>query len=110
MCELIREVKSNGGKLYLLSNISTTFAENYKQVASLNDLFSLFDGLAFSGPLHLIKPDLAIFRYLLDKYDLKANECIFIDDNINNIKAAQKLSLNTYLFDRDIKRLKKEIF
>ena len=37
-----------------------------------------------------------IYQALLDKYQLKADECIFIDDRADNIKAASLLGLGTY--------------
>ncbi len=46
--------------------------------------------------MHINKPDPRIYQALLDKYQLKADECIFIDDRADNIKAASLLGLGTY--------------
>lgn len=109
MDDLIKEIKEKGGRLFLLSNISTGFAENYSKVDSLRELFSLFDGLVFSGPVKTVKPDLRIFEYLLKKYDISAKESVFIDDNPANINAAAKIPVKGYLFDGDVKKLKSSI-
>lgn len=106
MKEIITELKANGKKLYLLSNISKNFAENYKSVPEIAELLSLFDGLVFSGPIGLVKPNKDIFSHLLNIYSLKAEECIFIDDSQKNINGAVALGIKGYLFDGDAKKLK----
>ena len=99
MPELLKQIKRNGGRLFLLSNISIGFAENYSSVAEIKEIFDLFDGLVFSGPLGLTKPAKEIFEYLIKKYNLKAEESIFIDDNASNISGAQSVGIKGYLFD-----------
>ena len=41
----------------------------------------------------MIKPDRQIYHLLLDRYNLKAENTIFIDDNINNVRAAEQIGL-----------------
>lgn len=106
MPELIREIKQKGGKIFLLSNISIGFAENYKNVPEIKQLFDMFDGLVFSGPIGIVKPNKEIFEHLLLKYNLKAEESVFIDDNKNNINGAKKVGINAVLFEGDAKQLK----
>ena len=54
--------------------------------------FILFEGkIVVSGEEKLIKPDPKIFQVLLKRYDLKAEESVFIDDNLENIKTAESL-------------------
>ncbi len=105
MEDLLGRIKNKGGRLYLLSNISIGFAENYRNVPSVCRVLSLFDGLVFSGPLHMAKPDPAIFRFLLEKYRLSPEETLFTDDNPKNIEAAKQLGLHTFLFDGDSEKL-----
>ncbi len=104
--ELLKEIKANGGKLYLLSNISKGFAENYKNVPEISEILNLFDGLVFSGPIGIVKPNKEIFEHLLLKYNLGPEECVFIDDNKNNINGAKNVGINAILFDGDVSRLK----
>ncbi len=108
--EIIEELKREGKRLYLLSNISLGFAQNYKRVPYLKKVLSLFDGLVFSGEVNMIKPHRDIFEYLLNKYSLTPRECTFIDDSPVNIAAAKELGINTYLFDGDAKKLREYIF
>ena len=106
MRKLLSDIKRQGGKLYLLSNISRGFAENYHKNPVLEDLFSTFDGLVFSGPLGIAKPDIRIFEHLLDTYQLKPEESIFIDDLPQNVEGAQKVGISGYVFDGDADRLR----
>ena len=41
------------------------------------------------------KPDPEIFNILLEKYDLKASECLFLDDRKDNVVAASNLGFKT---------------
>ena len=107
--ELTKDLKSKGAKLYLLSNISIGFAENYKSIPEVSDILSLFDGLVFSGPIGMNKPNRDIFEYLLSTYKLKAEDCVFIDDSEKNLRGAAELGINTILFTGDTEKLKTEL-
>ncbi len=107
MSELLDSLKEKGAKLYLLSNISNYFAENYESVAEIKDILSRFDGLVFSAPIRMAKPSREIFEHLLKKFDLKAEDCIFIDDSEKNIEGAAAVGIKGYLFDGDSQKLKK---
>ena len=106
MPRLVRDIKAGGGKLYLLSNVSIGFAQKWHTVPQLAELFSLFDGLVFSGPLGIIKPSREIFQHLLDTYGLKGEETVFIDDNEKNIAGAKNAGIHAYLFDGDPDKLR----
>lgn len=105
MLELIQRLKAQGGKIYLLSNISKGFAEDWAKNPYLKELFALFDGLVCSGPIGLTKPHREIYEYLLNTYHLKAEECIFIDDAPINIAGAERCGIRGYLFDGDAQKL-----
>ena len=46
----------------------------------------------------MIKPDPKLYQVLLDRYNLKANETLFIDDNIHNIETAREMGFHTIHF------------
>lgn len=79
-------------KLYGLTNWS---AETFPIALKRFSFFKEFDGIVVSGTEKMIKPDPAIFYLLLDRYQLKASESVFIDDNIHNIKAAIEIGFHT---------------
>ena len=106
MPELVEDLKRKGAKLYLLSNISESFAKGYSRVPWIRDLFALFDGLVFSGLLGLTKPGRDIFEHLLDKFSLSKENCLFIDDSYINIEGAAEVGIKGYLFDGDVEKLR----
>ena len=103
--DAVRAAKARAEGIYLLSNISEKFANEWQDHPAVARILSLFDGLVFSGPLHIVKPDARIFRHLLDTYGLSADECLFIDDSEKNLAGARALGIKTYLFDGDAVRL-----
>lgn len=93
---LLKEMKSAGYAIYGLTNWSS---ETIGFAFSGYSFFSLFDGIVVSGEEKLIKPDIRIFKVLLDRYSLIPEECVFIDDSPANIAAASSLGFHTVLFD-----------
>ena len=84
MLELIRRLKNHGYMVYYLSNMPT---DVFQQLMS-GPLKDVFDGGVASCEVHINKPDSRIYQAFLDKYQLKANECVFIDDRRENVQAA----------------------
>ena len=107
--QLILDLKQNGKKLFLLSNIGVDFSENYNKIAEYKNLFSLFDGLVFSSELHIVKPNVKIFEHLINTYNLNPCECIFIDDRQVNIDGAKNAGIKGILFDGNTQKLRKQI-
>lgn len=86
---VLRELSSTDYELFGLTNWS---AETFPYALENYDFFKLFKGkIVVSGEEKLIKPDPEIWHLLLKRYDLKAEECVFIDDNLKNIQTAQQL-------------------
>lgn len=75
-------------KIYGLTNWS---AETISLAYDRFPFFKEFEGIVVSGQEKMIKPSKQIYQLLLDRYNLKAENTIFIDDNINNIKAAEEV-------------------
>ena len=103
---LIKDIHNNGGKLYLISNISTGFAESYANVPWIKEVLDLFDGIVLSAVVGLTKPDRDIFEYLLNTYGLNSEECIFVDDSKLNTEGAKYAGIESYLFDGDSEKLR----
>lgn len=89
--ELIKNLKLQGYRIYLLSNINEHTFINVEK----SGLFDIVDGYVLSYKEHQVKPYVAIYETLLNRYELMASECLFIDDNEKNIKTAQELGFIT---------------
>ena len=109
MKELIEEIKNKGYKIYLLSNVTAGFKEKYKTIDDVYEVLKNFDGLVISGDVKMVKPNKEIYEYLLNKFQLKAQECIFIDDRKENTDAAINCGLSAYTFNGDAQKLKEYI-
>ena len=101
MRQLVEKLKNKGVHLFLLSNISKTFAQRSKDISIL----SYFEECVFSAECGYVKPTADIFNYLLTKCGIRADESIFIDDSIKNVDGAKKAGIEAYLFDGDSKKL-----
>ena len=109
MEQLVRDIKDAGNGLYLLSDISRGFAQDYGRSRWIKELFSLFDGFVFSGVVGMVKPQREIFEHLLSTYDLAGDECIFIDDRVQNVEGAERMGIHGYRFDGNAEKLRETL-
>ncbi len=83
---LLYRLKSAGYGIYGLTNWS---AETIPVAFERYSFFQAFDGIVVSGQEKLLKPDPRIYALLLSRYGLKAEETVFLDDNLRNVEAAR---------------------
>ncbi len=93
--ELLTTLKTNGYKLGLLSN-TTVF-----EAVALNQLgiAKFFDAVLFSWQTGKLKPANEMFDQILAKLEVTKEESIFIDDNKQNIAAAQVYGIQAIRFE-----------
>lgn len=97
---LLPELKEKGYHLYVISNFHL---DAYERFLKKQKWLSFFDGVIISAQEKMMKPDLNIFKLLLERYHLKSHECLFIDDSLANIKACQKVGMaGLYLPDASV--------
>jgi len=89
----IKDLKERGYHVYLLSNYGRTSFEAAREHGRLSFL-PLVDGAVISYEVKMVKPEPGIYQALLDKFDLKAEECVFLDDRADNIETAEKLGFH----------------
>jgi glucose-1-phosphatase len=85
------------GRVFLLSNTSELHHKKFSP--ECNELFPLFEKCFFSHQIGLAKPDIKIFKYVIDELKIDKTETLFIDDSPINIEQADIFGLNTFLFD-----------
>lgn len=91
----ICRLKERGVNVFCLSNISDKICRDCSQEL---DFLRFTDGRVLSYEEKMIKPDPAVYRLILERYGLSAEECIFIDDIENNVNAAKALGINGIVF------------
>ncbi|SHI49569.1 HAD family hydrolase [Algibacter luteus] len=89
-------VESRNYKVVALTNWS---AETFPIALERFDFLQWFEGIVVSGEEKTRKPFDAIFNLTLNRFNIKAENSIFIDDNLRNIEAAKKLGINGLLFE-----------
>ena len=91
----MRALKEQGCHLYILSNYGAWTYEHTKDaLLFVEDV----DGALFSFQVKQIKPEPAIYRTLLARYNLKAEECVFLDDREENIEGARACGIHGIRF------------
>ena len=104
--EIFKELKEgNKYKIYALTNWS---AETFPMAQQKFDFLNWFDGVVVSGAEKMRKPAPEFYHILLDRYNVKPEESLFIDDNYRNILAAEKLGINSIHFTSP-EQLKEEL-
>lgn len=107
MKTLLQKLREEGFRLYGLTNWCSKVHEVMKEW----DIFSLLDGEVISSDVKLIKPDVAIYHCLCDKYALNPAECLFTDDKAINVEGARLAGMqgivfqNAEQFQRDLRKL-----
>lgn len=105
MVALVNEVKNQGFKVYILSNMPK---EIFQELNELNGLTELFDGQTVSYEVGKIKPHPAIYHHLLNTYSLNPEECFFIDDRDDNIHGAKRCGIDGVVY-QDFHQLRSEL-
>lgn len=104
MKELLTALKSQGFKIYGLSNWGSTVY----QVMARYVIFKLLDDRIISSEELIIKPDTTIYKRLCSKFNLKAEECLFTDDKQINIDGAIEAGMHAILF-KNAEQYEKEL-
>ena len=77
---------------YVLSNWS---AETFEGMTRDYPFLKKFDGLLISGEEKITKPNKEIFELAINRFKLIPDNTVFIDDNLDNIKAAKEFKFRT---------------
>ena len=105
MAELVRELKSNGYHIYLLSNASLALRRYFPRIPGSE----CFEKLLVSAEEKLLKPSHEIFERLYEKFELTPGECWFIDDSPANVEGAILTGMRGTVFYGDVARLRREL-
>jgi len=94
---LVADAKAAGYKVSVLTNDMKTFHGQawVDRMTILNELDALVDG----SVEHMLKPDPAIYKLMIDRLGVPASECLFVDDQPANIAGAEAVGMQTLWFD-----------
>ena len=94
--ELIRSIRATDNRLYVLSNMHHASIDYLERK---HDIWDIFDGIVVSSRINMVKPERAIYEYLLKEHELNAPETVFIDDLEENLAAAATFGIRTIRFE-----------
>jgi len=94
--DIFKQLKDSGRyKIYALTNWS---AETFPIAVEKFDFLNWFDGVVVSGTEGMRKPAPEFYQLLLNRYNARADESLFIDDNYRNVVAAENLGIQSIHF------------
>lgn len=93
--DFIRRFKESGYPVYLLSNYGKA---NFKHIKDNFEFFRYVDGGIMSYETGYVKPEVGIFKALVNKYKIKPEEAVFLDDMKANVEAASEFGFHTVHF------------
>jgi len=105
--DLIRKLKQHY-RIGILSNIGTGVLTN---LIRENRLAGLFDVVITSSSLRLVKPSPNLFGHTLQQLGLRANQTVFVDDTVQNVREAKRYGIQSILFksatqlEKDLQKL-----
>lgn len=97
--DLFKKIKEKypNVKIIIATN-HVSFVRNY--IGEAFGVDYLYD-VVISAEIHKIKPDKDFYEYILKKYNLLANELLFLDDNIKNVESARSIGINVIKVDKN---------
>lgn len=98
-------LKGRGYRLFVVSNASDAFYRFFPKRVPVE----YFEGIVVSADIHQVKPNREIYEYLLEKYHLAAEECLFLDDISENVEGARAVGMRAYRFQNDYDQVR-ELF
>lgn len=81
--------------------LSNDVSEWSAYITEFHNLDKYFKCKIVSGDVKCRKPDKCIYEITLERINKKAEECIFVDNSVKNLKIADELNISTILFNRD---------
>lgn len=104
--EYYKSLKQKGYKIYLCSNITK---DTYNYIKDSFEIIQVADGGVFSCFENISKPNVEMYKKLIEKYNLDIEKSILIDDTKRNMISANDIGLKGILFNNieDIKKILK---
>lgn len=103
--EFCERHRGEGYGMYVLSNACNRFHTYFPKQFGCD----FFDGIIVSSDVHLVKPDVRIYKLLCETYSLIPQECVFIDDRPENVETAKAAGMQGIVFLGDYEVLEADL-
>jgi len=94
--DLVKRLHQNNVAIFGITNFGSEFWHGFRPHAPV---FDCFEDIVVSGDEKLMKPDPAIYHLALNRFDRKPEQCLFIDDRLENVAAATDLGIAGHVFE-----------
>jgi len=97
---------------YRLLALTNWSSETFPIALYKFEFLKYFEGIVVSGDEKTTKPSPKIYELLIERYRLSPENCVFIDDNFDNIMAAKEFGIygihykSPAQLDRELLKLK----
>lgn len=92
---IIKKLKKLGYKVAVCTNTIKAFSDIHIK----NNDYAIFDFVIISCEIGMRKPDREIYEFVLKKLNVEPEECVFIDNELENVEGAKKAGMKTILFE-----------
>lgn len=92
---LVQGLKKVGFRVYFLSNYSR---KAYNECGESLAFMPYMDGGLVSFKVGKTKPDREMYQMFLEEYGLRAEDCVFVDDTVENVEAARQIGFEGIVF------------
>ncbi|MHA1255779.1 MAG: HAD family hydrolase [Promethearchaeota archaeon] len=97
MISLLKKIKEL--KKYKIMALSNVNSSHWNYILNNKwEFLELFDEFLLSHEVHLTKPDPRIFQLAIEKSGCNAEEIVYIDDGLNNIRSANDFGIQGIYF------------
>jgi 2-haloacid dehalogenase len=93
---IVDELEARGVPLFAITNFSADFWAPFREKE--DSFFRRFRDIVVSGEEKMLKPDPALYYLALDRFGLKAEEALFVDDRMINVAGAEAVGMHAHLF------------
>jgi putative hydrolase of the HAD superfamily len=96
MVQFVHQVRQRVYRLAIISNMTRNTLDSMRRHF---EWLALFDECVFSCELGTNKPGREIYEHCLRKLDLRADECLFVDDSAENVRGAREVGMAAIRFE-----------
>ena len=93
---ILEELEAAGVPLYAITNFN---GPKFRETQKRFDFLNRFRDIVVSGEVRMMKPDAQIFEHFLERNGLAAGDCLFIDDNRDNVLGSRTVGMEAIHFE-----------
>lgn len=96
---IFKKIKENYNNIKII--IATNHVSFVRKYINKSFNVDYLDDIIISAEINEIKPNSGFYKYILNKYKINPCELLFIDDNNDNIKGAEKIGIKTIKVEKN---------